>query len=331
MAEAQDLKHLLIETNQEYRQLASKHHALDDRLHELDLKHYLSDSEQFEEVSLKKRKAAAQRPYGIDRAGAARSPTGDRPVRVTLVRPGSLRRTIGPGPLADPAPLQAHGRGMSRYHRIRWDRSRGLAVHPRRPRRCRSAPGSWLGRVWSVPFLVLAGVLPVLLPRSRPHIRRRAPTSWCRRPTRASWSPAMPPGPARRPGSGSRSACSCRRWTCTSTAPRSTGRVTRVEYHPGKFLPAYREEAGELNEWTEVWFDRAGAARRRAGRSSASWRGASCAGSRSGDEVARGERFGVMKFGSRIDLFLPRTRDVLVQGRAIKVVGGETTIATLAP
>ena len=53
---AEDLKHLLIETNDEFRQLASKHHTLDDRLHELEAKHYLSDAEQFEEVSIKKRK-----------------------------------------------------------------------------------------------------------------------------------------------------------------------------------------------------------------------------------------------------------------------------------
>ena len=53
---AEDLKHLLIETNPEFRELASKHHSLDDRLHELEAKHYLSDAEQFEEVSLKKRK-----------------------------------------------------------------------------------------------------------------------------------------------------------------------------------------------------------------------------------------------------------------------------------
>ena len=53
---AEDLKHLLIETNQEFRELASKHHSLDSRLHELEAKHYLSDAEQFEEVSLKKRK-----------------------------------------------------------------------------------------------------------------------------------------------------------------------------------------------------------------------------------------------------------------------------------
>lgn len=56
MAEAQDLKHLLLERNEEYRQLASRHHELDDRLHELTVKHYLSDAEQVEEVTLKKRK-----------------------------------------------------------------------------------------------------------------------------------------------------------------------------------------------------------------------------------------------------------------------------------
>ncbi len=56
MAETQDLKHLLLETNDEYRQLAAKHHELDDRLHELTPKHYLTHDEQFEEITLKKRK-----------------------------------------------------------------------------------------------------------------------------------------------------------------------------------------------------------------------------------------------------------------------------------
>ncbi|HUE90441.1 MAG TPA: DUF465 domain-containing protein [Vicinamibacterales bacterium] len=55
MAETQDLQPLL-ESNDEYRQLAAKHHELEDRLHELTSKHYLSDNEQFEEITLKKRK-----------------------------------------------------------------------------------------------------------------------------------------------------------------------------------------------------------------------------------------------------------------------------------
>jgi uncharacterized protein len=56
MAEAQDVKNLLLETNDEYRQLASQHHELDERLVELESKHYLSDDEQVEEITLKKRK-----------------------------------------------------------------------------------------------------------------------------------------------------------------------------------------------------------------------------------------------------------------------------------
>ena len=106
------------------------------------------------------------------------------------------------------------------------------------------------------------------------------------------------------------------------------GTVTRVEYHPGKFLPAYRKEAGELNEWTEVWFDRPGGpvvvrqivgilARRIVCRLS------------TGQHVSAGDRFGVMKFGSRIDLFMPRSATIHVK-QGDKVVGGETTLATLA-
>src|SRR5204863_9053293 len=36
------------------------------------------------------------------------------------------------------------------------------------------------------------------------------------------------------------------------------GRVAKVEYHPGRFLPAYRTEAGDLNEYTEVTVDHHG-------------------------------------------------------------------------
>ena len=37
-----------------------------------------------------------------------------------------------------------------------------------------------------------------------------------------------------------------------------SGRVTKVKYHPGRFLPAYRADAGDLNEYTEVWIDHGG-------------------------------------------------------------------------
>ena len=57
-AETQEVKNLLLRENDEYRQLAERHHKLDDRLHELTERHYLSDSEQVEEAILKKRKLA---------------------------------------------------------------------------------------------------------------------------------------------------------------------------------------------------------------------------------------------------------------------------------
>jgi phosphatidylserine decarboxylase len=49
-----------------------------------------------------------------------------------------------------------------------------------------------------------------------------------------------------------------------------------------------------------------------------------------GETVERGQRFGVMKFGSRIDLFLPRSAKLSVQP-GDRVVGGESILATLAP
>ena len=52
----QELKELLLKTDEEFRQLATQHHELDDRLHELSGKAYLSQPEQVEEVTLKKRK-----------------------------------------------------------------------------------------------------------------------------------------------------------------------------------------------------------------------------------------------------------------------------------
>lgn len=57
-ADAQEVKNLLLQSDDNYRQLATRHHELDTRLHELHEQHYLSSTEQFEEVTLKKRKLA---------------------------------------------------------------------------------------------------------------------------------------------------------------------------------------------------------------------------------------------------------------------------------
>ena len=54
--QSQDLKQVLLQTNEEFHQLAAKHHELEGRLRELTTKPYLSEPEQLEEVTLKKRK-----------------------------------------------------------------------------------------------------------------------------------------------------------------------------------------------------------------------------------------------------------------------------------
>jgi len=106
------------------------------------------------------------------------------------------------------------------------------------------------------------------------------------------------------------------------------GRVTKVEYHPGRFLPAYRADAGDLNEYTEVTVDHHGQpivvrqivgvlARRIVCRV------------KEGDVVDAGDRFGVMKFGSRMDIFIPVNAAMAVKVND-KVVGGVTVIARLA-
>lgn len=104
------------------------------------------------------------------------------------------------------------------------------------------------------------------------------------------------------------------------------GRVTRVEYRRGKFLPAYDEGSND-NELNEVWIDYGGRpvvfrqvvgilARRLVCRV------------REGDQLARGQRVGLMKFGSRMDVFLPMEAELFVSVGE-HVVGGETVLARI--
>jgi phosphatidylserine decarboxylase len=107
----------------------------------------------------------------------------------------------------------------------------------------------------------------------------------------------------------------------------ASGRVTKVAYSPGRFLPAYRHEAGGANERSEIWIDHGGqtvVARQVVGMLA---RRVVCRAS-VGDEVHAGDRFGIMKFGSRMDIFLPPTATITVEvGQMVR--GGETVIAVL--
>ena len=106
------------------------------------------------------------------------------------------------------------------------------------------------------------------------------------------------------------------------------GRVLEVIHSPGRFLPAYDRRSGTENERSEVRLDHGGQtvifrqvvgvlARRVVCRLAP------------GMEVARGQRFGIMKFGSRMDVFLPASATLAVTvGETVR--GGETVVARLA-
>lgn len=105
-----------------------------------------------------------------------------------------------------------------------------------------------------------------------------------------------------------------------------SGIVSYFKYHPGKFLVAWHPKSSTDNERTtvvvkksnnvEVLFRQiAGALARRI-----VWY------VKEGDTVQQGEEFGFIKFGSRVDLFLPIGTKVDVN-IGDKVVGGKTVIA----
>ncbi len=106
-----------------------------------------------------------------------------------------------------------------------------------------------------------------------------------------------------------------------------SGRVTRVSFTRGRFLPAYRPDAARHNERSEIWLDHHGqvvVARQVVGILA---RRVVCR-LESGAEVRAGDRMGIMKFGSRMDVFLPPAATISVRvGQSVR--GGETIIAVL--
>ena len=104
------------------------------------------------------------------------------------------------------------------------------------------------------------------------------------------------------------------------------GQVTRVEYQPGKFLPAYKPESHQ-NERSEIWIDHSGTpivARQVVG---ALARRVVCR-LTPGQWLQPGERIGLMKFGSRMDVFLPATARITVKAGE-HLQAGVTVIAHL--
>ena len=107
-----------------------------------------------------------------------------------------------------------------------------------------------------------------------------------------------------------------------------SGKVVYTKYHPGKYLFAWLPKSSELNERTtvvvknekgdEVLFRQiAGAMARRI-----------VLYSKVNDKAKVGEDYGFIKFGSRVDIFLPLDTKILTK-IGDKPIGGETIIAEL--
>ncbi len=106
------------------------------------------------------------------------------------------------------------------------------------------------------------------------------------------------------------------------------GTVTRIAYRPGKFFNASLDKASADNERNSLRI------RSQTGRDLAVVQIAGLVARRivclvaAGDAVSTGERFGLIRFGSRLDVYLPNGVDPVVRiGQTM--VGGETVIADL--
>ena len=105
------------------------------------------------------------------------------------------------------------------------------------------------------------------------------------------------------------------------------GMVVYYKYHPGKYLVAWHPKSSELNERTTVVVDTgrekilfrqiAGAVARRI-----------VSYARAGEPAAQNSQCGFIKFGSRVDIFLPLDTEILVR-KGDKVTGSQTVIARL--
>jgi len=103
------------------------------------------------------------------------------------------------------------------------------------------------------------------------------------------------------------------------------GRISRIDYRPGRFHMAMKSEASVENEQNVIYLQTARGeivCKQIAGmiaRRVVLWK-------KSGEEVGRGERIGIVRFGSRMDVWLPRDAEIVVKP-GDHVAGGSSILA----
>ena len=107
------------------------------------------------------------------------------------------------------------------------------------------------------------------------------------------------------------------------------GRVTEVEFRPGKWLAAYKHESAYLNERSDITVEQEvdGEVRRVHFRQIVGLMARRVVTRvQVGDVLHTGQRIGLMKFGSRMDVFVPPHVPLSVR-KGDRVVAGETVLA----
>lgn len=104
------------------------------------------------------------------------------------------------------------------------------------------------------------------------------------------------------------------------------GKISYFKYHPGKFLVAWHPKSSSENERTSIGLEMANGAKILVRQIAGAVARRIAFYAKEGDQVAQGEKFGFIRFGSRVDLFLPTDAEVLTRiGDITK--GGETVLA----
>jgi phosphatidylserine decarboxylase len=106
------------------------------------------------------------------------------------------------------------------------------------------------------------------------------------------------------------------------------GTVTSLHYHSGAFLNAALDKASEENERQEIALETPDGARLAVVQIAGLVARRIVCDLREGQQLRAGERFGLIRFGSRVDVFLPDGVAPLV-AVGQRAVGGETVLADL--
>jgi phosphatidylserine decarboxylase len=107
------------------------------------------------------------------------------------------------------------------------------------------------------------------------------------------------------------------------------GEIVTIKYRPGRFLSADKELASAENERNSVWIRTAEGVDVVAVQIAGLVARRIVCSAKIGDKVSLGETYGLIRFGSRLDTYLPDDANVLVEiGQ--RAVGGETPLAALA-